>query len=310
MHPILLTIGDFFIGTYGLMIAIGLLGAIGLAAMRGRGRGYDPDVFFDMAFVAVLSGFVSARVLYIILNFNQFLANPLELILSRTGFVFLGGFVGAIAVLIWWLRRKQLPVLATGDLVAPSVALAHGFGRIGCHLAGCCWGGVCSVTGMGITLEPHLMPDGYPFANAYMDHLEHGLIEPGAAFSLPVWPVQLYEAFGLFALAALLVWVAARKPRRQGLVLGLYVTLYAVMRFALEFLRGDADRGMFLGGVLSTSQIISLLLLPAGIVLLVRARTQPISPRSHPSVAPQQTEQKAEVAAESSGRRRDRKRRR
>ncbi len=270
MHPILFSFGDsFFIGTYGLLVATGLLVAIQIAAFRARKRGIQSDRMYDLAFLAVLSGFIAARLLYIILNFGEFRADPGAMIFSRTGFVFLGGFVGAAVSCIVWLQWHNLPVLKVGDLVAPSLAIGHGFGRIGCHLAGCCWGGVCRIDSIGLKVEPHVQPNGYPFGNAYLDQFEQGLIPHGALHSLPVWPVQLMEAISLFALGGALLWYAS-KPRRSGYTLAFYLIGYSIIRFVLEFLRGDLDRGM-LGG-LSTSQIISLLLLPVGVGMLVRFR--------------------------------------
>lgn len=284
MHPVLLRLGDsFFLGTYGLMIALGLLAAIALAAWRGRRRGFQPDLFLDLAFIGVLAGFVFARLFYILLNWGEFTADPGGVIFSRGGFVFLGGFVGAVAISILYLRRKALPVLAIGDIVAPSIAVAHAFGRIGCHFAGCCWGGVCSVPHLGLRVPQHQLPGGGYFENAAM-HFPGEFVD-GVLHSQPVWPVQLMESFGLFALAGALLLFATR-PRRPGQTLALYLGFYSVLRFVLEFLRGDADRGLFFGGALSTSQLLSLAILPVAVALWAWSLRQPISPHSHPSTAP------------------------
>lgn len=285
MHPILIEIGDFFIGTYGVMIAIGLLAGITLAGWRGKRRGFSSDLFFDIAFVAVVAGFVSARVFFILQNPKYFAEDPISLILSRTGFVFLGGFIGAVAAVIIFLKKRGLPVLPVADILAPSIALGHAFGRIGCHLAGCCWGGVCDVKAVGIHIHEHLQPNGMPFQNAFVDHVERGLVDPSAGQSLAVWPVQLMESGSLFVLTALLVWFAS-KPRRPGQTLALYLVGYAVIRFVLEYFRGDPGRGVYFDGMLSTSQIISLFILPAAVGILVWSRGKDVSPHSHPSLAP------------------------
>lgn len=285
MHPILIEIGDFFIGTYGLMIALGLLAAIFLASFRGKRRRYDPNLFFDLAFIAVVSGFVFARLFFIMLHPGEFARDPMALLFSRSGFVFLGGFVGAVGCMLAYLSWKKLPILDIGDIAVPSLAIGHGIGRIGCHLAGCCWGGVCTVSGIGIQVRPQEMPGGEPFVNAYTDQFFRGMIPMDAEYSLPVWPVQLMEAGGLILLAGVLVWLAARGPHRAGTMLGIYLIAYPVMRFLLEFLRGDAERGLWFGDTISTSQILSLLIVPVGVWLLVRTRGQEPSPRSHPSTA-------------------------
>jgi len=285
MHPILIEIGDFFIGTYGLMIALGLMAAIWLASIRGKPRGFDPNVFFDLAFVAIISGFVAARITYIALNPAEFAADPMGLIFSRSGFVFLGGFIGAVAAIIGFMKWKGLPILATGDVLVPSLAIGHAFGRIGCHLAGCCWGGVCTVPGVGVRVGYHEMPDGTPFGNAFTDQFYRGIIDADMMQSLPIWPVQLMESIGLFLLAGALVWWASRGPLRPGFVIAGYLIIYGVMRFMLEFLRGDAERGLWFGGTISTSQIISALIIPVGIALIVANRKKSPSPHSHPSLA-------------------------
>lgn len=272
MHPVLFTIGDrFFLGTYGLMVAVGLLAAIQLAAWRAKRRGVSPDAVYDLALFAVITGFVSARVLYIFLNFDEFQASPRDLIFSRTGFVFLGGFVGAALASVAFLQWKRIPVLAMADIMVPSLALGHAFGRIGCHFAGCCWGGPCSVEPLGIRVGLHLQPDGSPFYNALVDQIERGKALPDALLSNPVWPVQLMEAGALLLLTAGLLLFDARN-RRPGRTLALYVMCYAVIRFGLEFLRGDLERGVF--GALSTSQIISLALVPVGAWLWFKTSKQ------------------------------------
>lgn len=263
MHPILIQIGDsFFLGTYGLMIALGLLVAISLGSWRARRRGLPPETLFDLSFVALVAGFAGARVLYIIVEWDAFRADPMAMILSRTGFVFLGGFVAAAAACIVWIRRRGLPVTAVGDVAVPSLALAHAFGRIGCHLAGCCHGGVCNVPGLGIHVRRHFLPGNQgTFWNAYEAQIAEGLIAPGTPKSLAIWPTQLMESGGLFLLTGLLLCYA-RVQRRPGRVIALYLAGYAVLRFGLEFLRGDLGRGFVAGGLLSTSQAISLAMLP------------------------------------------------
>jgi len=316
MHPVFLKVGDsFFIGTYGVMIALGLIAALSLASWRAKRRGLSADAFFDMTFVAVISGFVFARILFIALNWQAFLDNPKALILSRTGFVFLGGLVGAIACTTLYVRWKKLPAMAMADLAAPSLALAHAFGRLGCHFAGCCFGGVCGVPGIGIHLHRHEMPGSTdpwtggpePFFNAFEEHLEQGLIPAGASESLAVWPIQLMEAAGLLALVAFLLWFAS-KPRRPGQTLALYLGLYGVLRFVLEYFRGDSGRGFLVPDLVSTSQAISLALIPAAVAVWAWSRRQPVRPFPSPGSVSSGHGDEVEDAGPSRRRRRDRSR--
>jgi phosphatidylglycerol:prolipoprotein diacylglycerol transferase len=295
MHPILFEVSDsFFIGTYGVAIAAGLLCAILLASWRATRRGLKADLVFDLAFVAVIGGFLGARILYLIVEWDQFMETPRALLLSRTGFVFQGGFIGGALSAIAFLKWKKAPIMVTGDLIIPSLVMAHGFGRIGCHFAGCCHGGVCEVPGFGIRVGYQETSGGMVFGNAYTSQVEQGLIDPAEALSLPVWPVQLMESAALFALAGALLWVA-RVPRRPGLVLGLYLIAYPVLRIALEMLRGDLARGVYFGGLLSTSQIISLALVPVGIGVLVWSRRQPVAGFSDPDAEQPAVDESAPV---------------
>jgi phosphatidylglycerol:prolipoprotein diacylglycerol transferase len=271
MHPILIQItDDFFIGTYGVLIALGLAAALAVASWLGKRRGIVTDVFYDLGFVAILSGFLGARLLYILTDFRGFMADPMPYIFSRTGFVFLGGLIAAAAACTVYVRRKGIDFWNAADIVMVVLPIGHAFGRIGCHLAGCCFGGVCPAP-MGIKVPAQTLPDGNLWPNAFSDHLERGLLQPGAMVSLPVHPVQIYEAGGLLLLSAGLAWLALR-PHSRGLLFGLYLVGYGVLRFGLEFLRGDEVRGLYFGGLLSTSQLLSLGLIAAGAVVLATMR--------------------------------------
>ncbi len=262
MNPVLFRVTDsFYIGTYGLLVALGLLAGIVLAAWRLKRKGEAPELAFDFAFVAVLSGFVGGRIAFIITEWSLFLDNPMALIFSRDGFVFLGGMIGGSVCSLAYLAWRGVALLPFADIMTPSLTLGHAFGRLGCHFAGCCFGGVCTVPGLGLQVPRLEQPDGNLFYNAFSDQLYHGQLAPDATMSLPVWPTQLMEAGGLFLLTGLLLWVSTRTTR-AGVVLALYLLLYAILRFGIEMVRGDEARGLYFGGLVSTSQILSILLVP------------------------------------------------
>ena len=164
--------------------------------------------------------------------------------LFTNGFVFYGGLIGAVLAMWWYTHHFKMDFWQSVELLIPSVPLVHAFGRIGCFCGGCCY---------GIPFDP---PIGIAFTNS-----------PVAPNGIPLFPVQLVEAGLNFLLFFFLLWFA-RKPRPQGRILGAYVIAYAVIRFVLEFLRYDYERGIL--WVFSTSQWISLILLPIGIWLLAR----------------------------------------
>ena len=295
MHPVLFTIGDFPVGTYGIMIVIGIFSGIALATWMARRRGLRPEFFQDLALVMLVSGFLGARILYILVNLDQFAARPLRLIFSREGFVFQGGFIAAAAAGLWFGRRHRVPLWEGTDIALPAVALAHGFGRIGCFLAGCCYGLVCTpdapLASFGVQYPVRLGTDGQPtevFNNVYWDPLGHGVIAAGQT-PLPILPVQLLESAGnfLICLALVLLW---RRRRFAGQVAALYLMLYSALRFGVEFLRGDESRGLLFGGALSNGQALALLTFSLGIALWWWRRDKGLQPIPPAPVVPESPE--------------------
>jgi phosphatidylglycerol:prolipoprotein diacylglycerol transferase len=287
MHPVLIQIGNFTIGTYGLMIVIGMLTGLALATRLSRRRGIPPEFFFDLAFVLLLTGFIGARIFHILLNWGEFVQAPLAMIFSRQGFVFLGGFISALIAGIYFAHRRKVPLMEAADIAAPGLVLAHAFGRIGCFLAGCCFGMACPADG-GHPALAHLavqyplitdnagMPS-YMFNFAYWTQLQQHLIGPGAAAPLPILPVQLFESAGNFIICGLLL-ILWRRRTFSGQIFALYLALYSVLRFSLEFLRGDVERGLWFGGHISTSQITTIFTMIAAVALWLTRHKKGISP--------------------------------
>lgn len=260
MHPILFEIprieifnwavGPIPIRLYGLMIGIGFLLGIFLASRRAKKEGINPDRILDMGVYLLLAAIVGSRLFYVLLNLREFSANPFDAFaIWKGGLVFYGGLLAAVPVGIWYVKKHSLPVWKSADIFAPYIALGHAFGRLGCFFAGCCYGAPC---------------DG-PICITFSD--PHSL----APLGTPLYPTQLMEAGGeLLNFAILtLVW---RKRRFDGQVFWLYPVLYSVLRFGVEFLRGDTARGVFFGGALSTSQIASILILGFSVFMLIKLK--------------------------------------
>ncbi len=249
MHPILfkipkIEIGNWVIGPipirlYGLMIGVGFLLGIYLASRRAKKEGINPDRILDMGVYLLLAAILGSRLFYVLLNLREFSANPFDAFaIWKGGLVFYGGLLAAVPVGIWYVKRHSLPVWKTADITAPFIALAHAFGRLGCFFAGCCYGAPCGGSICITFSDPHSL----------------------APLGTPLYPTQLMEAGGeLLNFAILtLVW---RKRKFDGQVFWIYPVLYSVLRFGVEFFRGDTARGIFFGGALSTSQIVSILIL-------------------------------------------------
>jgi phosphatidylglycerol:prolipoprotein diacylglycerol transferase len=181
--------------------------------------------------------------------------------LWRGGFAYYGGFLAATAFAFYYVRKHALGWWRTADLAAPAIALGLFFGRVGCYLNGCCFGKPTD-SAVGV-----VFPRG---GSAWRAQLDAGLIAwNGAAH--PVHPTQLYEAIGCLAVFAALYFFVRPRRRAEGEVFAGLLILYAVVRSVIEIFRDD-DRGVFLGGHLSTSQLISLPLFAGGIALLVVLR--------------------------------------
>lgn len=239
MYNDILKIGSITIHGYGLMIGIGVLCAIFLAERRAKKRGFDLDRLFSIFLLALIFGFVGAKLLYVITDIKTVLSNP-KLIFTGDGFVVYGGIIGGLAAIMIYCRMKKLSFLQYIDLLVPSVALAQGFGRIGCFLAGCCYG---RETDSSFSIE-----------------FQNSLYAPNG---IKLLPTQLIMSAGDF-LIALVLLLYGMKDRKKGKISGLYLILYSAGRFTVEFLRNDA-RGSV--GFLSTSQFISIFTLILGVLL-------------------------------------------
>lgn len=245
MKPILFSIGPFTIYSYGLMIAIGVICAFVVADRRSKRYDLDANIVWSLGMWSAVFGFLGAKLLYLIIDLPNLIKDPSLFWDSFTkGFVVYGGIIGGIVCAIIYCRIKKLNFPAYFDLVMPSIALAQGFGRIGCFLAGCCYGRETTAW-YGISFP----------ADSFAPH------------GIKMIPTQLISSAADFLNFAVLV-LFARKAKHQGQVAGLYLINYSIGRFLLEYLRNDY-RGSLLG--MSTSQFISIFILIAGLLIMFLA---------------------------------------
>ena len=239
----LLKIGPFTVYGYGLMIAIGILAAYFTGEYRAKKRGLAHEHVFNLVVWCVLGGFAGAKILYWITEWKSIVGNPRFMGDTLTdGFVVFGGILGGILTAYIYCRIKKISFLPFFDTLMPSVALAQGFGRIGCLLAGCCYGKETDSV-WSITFQ------------------DSGFAPNGVALI----PTQIYSSILDFLHYGILLFILKRQ-KKDGETAAWYLILYSAGRFVLEFFRGDLARGSV--GVLSTSQFISLFTFAAGIVLL------------------------------------------
>lgn len=244
------------ISMYGVMAVVGAAALCGVSALLAKKRGIIPaeDIFY-MLLYAGIGCLIGAKLLYLIVSVDVYwfpeksFRENLDywlVLLTSGGLIFYGGLIGAALGALRYCVHFKIPVGKAFETAVPAVPLFHAFGRVGCFMAGCCCGkeyhGFLSVT----------------FTRAL-----------GAPNGVPLIPVQLFEAVGNLLLFALLTALFLKNSPRVSLC-GVYLTCYAVMRFALEFFRGDAVRGSAL--FLSTSQWISIAAFIAGMALIVKRR--------------------------------------
>jgi len=225
MYPVLFQIGNFKIHTYGVFIALGFLTGIILALREAKRVGEEPENILDLAFYSIIAAIVGSRLLYIVLNYQYYIENPLEMIkIWSGGLVYYGGFLLALIVGIWYIRKSHLPLWKTADIIAPSIAIGEAIGRLGCFSAGCCYGKVTT------------LPWAVTFSNP----------ESLAIVGIPLHPTQLYSSItALFIF--LILTVVKRVKKFDGLLIWLYVLLYSITRYVIEIFRGD-DRGLIFEG--------------------------------------------------------------
>ena len=249
MHPVLAAIGRFHIYSYGVMIALGLLVGVFLARKQAAREGINPDKIIDITFYLLLSALIGSRLLFVLMNFDEYSDDPIRILkIWEGGLVFYGGLVPAVAVGLWYTKRIGLPLWQVTDIFAPCVAIGHAFGRIGCFFAGCCYGTASSL----------------PWAVTFKD--PRGL----APLGIPLHPTQLYSSVSLFLIFAFLVFLRRRK-QFHGQIFWSYVLIYSIARFFLEFWRGD-PRGSVLEGLFSITQAIGIPLAGISVFMLLHLR--------------------------------------
>jgi phosphatidylglycerol:prolipoprotein diacylglycerol transferase len=305
MHPDLLTFHGVTLHTYGVLLAVAFLIALWIAGVQAARAGLDRARITDLAVYALLAGIVGGKVALLIVDWRHcspflhalslvllgsLLTLPIAVYLARrysgrawavwaavvavaliviavlyrpdrqvwrevlsfvqSAGVFYGGFLAALVIIVWYARRSGLTLWPTLDVLAPATAIGQAIGRLGCLAAGCCYGRVTDCA----------------WAVTFRDPIAQRTV--GTPLDVPVHPTQIYESLATLALFFALLWLAPRK-RFHGQVAITYLLGYAVLRFVIEFFRGD-DRGTVFKGALSTSQFIALLVIVSVLVLLPR----------------------------------------
>jgi phosphatidylglycerol:prolipoprotein diacylglycerol transferase len=244
---------------YGFMMFVGFSVAAWRASVRVTTIGQHPDIIWDMLMWALIPGLIGARAYYLVRHGSPEFATATGLqklfaaiALWDGGIVFYGSVLGGAVGIVTFCRLQRIPIVPMLDVMAPSLLVGEAFGRIGCFLYGCCYGGACS-----LPWAVRFPPDSLTFKKM----LEKGQVTPDDPATPFLHPTQLYSSLAAFLLA----WILSRAFQRRkfdGFVLALFAILYPVNRWLLELLRTDIDP--YQSG-LKDAQIFSLLLMLAGI---------------------------------------------
>lgn len=248
MHPVLFSIEGITIYTYGFFVSVGFLVGFILFLLEVKRRGYVVDTGIDLAFWTLLSAVVFSRLAYVLVNFGYFSKYPLRIFMVwEGGLVWYGAFIGALFSGAIYFQAKKLDGWLWADMCAPSVALGQALGRIGCLMAGCCYG------------KPTYLPWGIIFKKSEI-----------APLGIALHPTQVYHMILNFLIFVFLFYRRKKVKFRGELILS-YVLLYGAARSVVEVFRGD-PRGYWFGGMISTSGLISIIAVIISIVLYFRIR--------------------------------------
>ncbi|HWQ91428.1 MAG TPA: prolipoprotein diacylglyceryl transferase, partial [Clostridia bacterium] len=229
MDPIAFQFGKLTVHWYGVMIALGFIAGLWTASRRAPRAGIHPERVFDLGPWLIGGAIVGARLLYVVMYWREDFAKdpfPEVFMIQRGGLVYYGGLIGAVVTGIAYLRWKRISLWAMADVMAPSIALGHFFGRLGCLFNGCCYGSACSL----------------PWAI----HFPYG----HNTYPLGVHPTQVYEALLNLGFYAFLAWLFRRR-KFDGQIFALYLIGYAFLRSFVELFRGDYPARQLVLGVLT-----------------------------------------------------------
>jgi phosphatidylglycerol:prolipoprotein diacylglycerol transferase len=246
MHPDLFSIGPLTIHTYGLLVAIGIFVGITVATRFGKHEGINPQQVMDMGFMIIFSGIIGSRLLYVLMNISYYRYQPTEILkIWQGGLVFSGGIIGVVLTVLWYARYHKLPLWKLCDIWAPAAAIGQSIGRIGCFMAGCCYG------------KPTDLKWGVVFTNP----------KSLAPLNIPLHPTQIYSSLSGLIIFLILLLLYSKK-KFEGQVFLWFLILHSTARLFIERFRGD-DRGIFLGTHMSDTQLVAVVILVVSVVSLI-----------------------------------------
>jgi len=261
MYPVILEIGPIKIYSFGLMLVTAFYTCYGLLYLEMKRLKYDTEIASDIIFWSAVGGVLGAKIYYLIENLDRTIQDPMGMIFSGSGLVFLGGLIGSIICVSIVLKNRNLPWYLFADIIAPLIMIGYAIGRLGCFLVG----------------DDYGLPSSLPWAVSFPEGLPPTTISSFAAYYpwidtsginsevFKVHPTQLYEsAVGI--LLFLFLWSRRKKNQRAGTMFFSYLLLAGIERFSIEFLRTNEK---YLFDTFSGAQMISFLMIFVGSYFLL-----------------------------------------
>jgi phosphatidylglycerol:prolipoprotein diacylglycerol transferase len=278
LYPNIFTIGDFVITSFGLMMFLAFMTGTWIMGRQLQRYGLPAELAWDLLAWVAVGGIVGAKIYYLALHPAELQANFFGALISRGGLVWYGGLIGGVIAYYLQVRSRKLPVPVMFDASAACIAIAYAVGRVGCFLVGDDYGRYTE-SSVGIEFPKGAPPSTAGNLRAIGDSIPANV--PDSAV-VPVHPTQLYEV-GLATIMFAILWrLGAKRGLRTGQLFSLFLAMYGVERFFIEFVRAKSDRFVF---GLSTSQIMSILVLIVAAVLWQRQSKAAYAPLTAQAVA-------------------------
>jgi len=258
MYPELFKIGPFTVYSYGLMLGIAFIVASYILTKEVERRKMDPNIATEVTLISIIFGIIGAKLFHLFENWDAFINNPVHMAFSPGGLTFHGGLILVIIAVLIYSRRKKIPFLTLADLAAPSLALAYGIGRIGCHLAGDGDYGFPTNLPWGTNYENGTVPPSSMFRGSEIANGFPGGIVPD---NTPLHPTPIYE-FLIMLVIFFILWKLRKKEWIDGKLFTVYLMLAGLERLMIEFIR--LNPRLLVG--LSEAQLISIILMTAGVI--------------------------------------------
>jgi len=246
VHPILFKIGPFTVYTFGVMVAIGIVCAYFILIKLGEREGIDKNTLSDLMIWTVVSGFIGARVFFFLYNPQYFKSFWRIFYFWEGGLVWYGGFLFGFATALFLAKKWNIPIWKTADIAVIAGEVGLAFGRIGCTMAGCCYGKECHSRFAIVFKDPH----------------------SAAPLNVPLYPTEPVSAAANFLIAGIL-YLLYRKRKAPGEIFGFYFIFYGIFRFLIEFWRATPKEFF---GMLSNNQILSVFMVLFGIAVVIYRR--------------------------------------